>query len=141
MKSNLLLPLIFILLIITVLSCKKKSNSIVDYRDQYIGDYNFTVNEQVWFSTSNDSIISDTVKYYSGQITKSGAASDEINICFLPKICLPCLISQDGAFTKPVGQPLGVGYQGKFESISKVSFEYGIDGIHPLVRFITGNKI
>jgi hypothetical protein len=66
------------------MSCKKNT----DYRDKYVGNYNFVVNRNIRNFINSTWV--DTVINYAGEISKYGA--DEIKICYLPKYLLTSYI-------------------------------------------------
>jgi hypothetical protein len=134
MKAKFSLRAIIILSFICTLSCKKR-----DYRDQYTGNYNFTVKEDIY--TFGDSISSDTVYYYPGQII-NGNSGDDINIYFLPDNfmyhSLYVKIDDHGNLHKPQMSGLGWGFTGSFTTNDKIVFVF--DLANGLRDSVTGNK-
>jgi hypothetical protein len=116
---------------IGISGCKKK-----DYRLDYTGSYKFTIIK----SDPYDSTFSDSTIYYSGQIS-IGSNSNDIIISYLPNYyTFDALLSQDGTLQKNPSEGLSVGFNGKFESINKISFTtFNIDKNYR-VQNVTGIK-
>jgi hypothetical protein len=130
MKVNLLMISFIIILSICAASCKKDS----DYRDGYVGNYSFVVNEHIF--NLKDSTYRDTIVNYSGTITK-GTNPDELTIAYLPDFWISAILTQNGDIEQPTSAGLGRSYGGKFETMTKISFSYYIEGS---TQNVLGNK-
>lgn len=137
MNKNLIIITILFLLTLITLSCNKSDSSIDDYRDKYLGDFNFTVNKHIF--NFNDSTFFDTVIFFCGQITKTDKSqpSNSIVVNYLPSVSLPFAVNQSGKLDKPIGAPLAPSWSGQFESTNKLTFQYYLYGANQLV---TGNR-
>lgn len=93
-----------------------------DYRDSYVGDYNFIIKGHYY--NWADSIFYDTTFYFSGYIAKTDNNPSCITICYNNTSCMVANLSQDGSIGKPQGASLGYGFKGKFDGTDKVSFTY-----------------
>jgi hypothetical protein len=120
-RKALIAASIFLLVMFMLLCCKKS-----DYRDNYTGEYVYTVNESIYNFT--DSTTFDTVIYYTGQIIKNDSRQDGILINYLPNFSINAVLDENGKISKPPQSGLGWGFSGQFESQYKVSLTYYLYG-------------
>ena len=67
MKSITISSFLIGLILLLSTQCTKEAKE-TDYRDAYIGDYNFTIKAHYYYAA--DSIFKDTLYYFSGNISK-----------------------------------------------------------------------
>jgi hypothetical protein len=125
------LNVFIILLIFTFFSsCKKEK----DYRDHYIGDYNFIIHKHVF--KVNDSTYFDTTINYGGQIVKEDYEY-AVRICYLPDAVIYALLSENGNLSKSELAGQGWTFSGSFQTYDKVSFTYYLFGTW---HYVIGDK-
>jgi len=117
MKNRGLSALLVLLIIALICSCKRES----DYRDKYLGVYTFTVHQH--FIKYNDSIVFDTIVYYSGKIDKDQSNSDIIKINYDTWGNISPTITSTGKLYSNLNWPLGMTLSGQFESPYKLTFK------------------
>jgi hypothetical protein len=110
------------LLLGSILMLSTQCTKEKDYRDSYVGDYNFIITGHYY--NLADSIFYDTTFYFSGYIAKTDNNPSCITICYKNTSCMVANLSQDGSIDKPQGTGHGYGFNGKFERTDKVSFTY-----------------
>jgi hypothetical protein len=118
MKSITISSILLGLILISLTQCSKETKE-TDYRDAFIGDYNFTVNAHSHFPA--DSIFKDTVYYFSGNISKSDYP-EAIKIYYKPNGGIAGKISPTGELDKIPGFGIGYSFGGKFEGVDKLWF-------------------
>jgi hypothetical protein len=128
MKSIIFLSILLGLILISSTQCTKEAKE-PNYRDAYMGDYNFTIKSHYYYAT--DSTFKDTIYYFSGYITKSDYSSSSINLYYKPNFHAPANISHDGKLDKIYGFGIAWALGGKFEGTDSVFFAY----ILPLTLF------
>lgn len=113
---------IFFLLLLSSLlwSCKK---NLFDYRNKFIGDYNFLVHKTAW-SLSGPFI--DTTYSYQGRI-QIGSASDKIFINFSEITSMETYIYEDG--TVSISFSPHQSLIGEFESTKALKFILSNNGL------------
>ena len=112
MKKSRLHWVHIILLIIISVQCNKKK----DYREEYTGNYNFTV-----VLSPIDTTLADTTIHYSGQISM-GTGTNDVYINYMPNYTINVWLSESGSLLKPQWESLSWLFTGKFESMNKVTF-------------------
>ncbi len=98
--------------------CKKEK---FDYRNKFIGDYNFSIHTTAWGSQTMDTTYS-----YNGSI-KSSTTDDKINIYFLENYSLEPIIYEDGSLV--LNMTYSYHFKGEFESTTKAKFFYSGGGL------------
>ena len=117
MKVFRLSILLIVLLGISSINCKKNK----DYRDDYTGNYDFTIIYSVF--NYSDSTLWDSTSYYSGHISKN-TGPNSITICYLPMDCLGAILSEEGHLFKIPNSGLGYAFGGEFKNKDHVEFTY-----------------
>jgi hypothetical protein len=125
------LLLLILVLTFSAIGCKKTK----DYRDNYTGNYNFSVHKTE--IKSNGDTIFDSLLSYSGQILKSTQVSEEIVINYLPNVNMNVVIDQNGRISKSQFWGLAPGVSGNFETTDKVTFHYYL---FPDSHVVTGSR-
>lgn len=98
MKSNVQLSVVIAFLLVAI-NCKKETTETPDYRDTYIGEWNFTVKSKLTFmDTSGIQTTYDTVNYL-GNI-QYGVEKNEIAINYLSGNSMICFIDEEGNLTE-----------------------------------------
>ena len=90
MKHRPITLLLILLLFIVFYGCEKHP---FDYRNKFIGDYDFSVHKNVWDVTG---VNIDTYYNYSGKISY-GSGDDEVRIKFLDDTETQCQLFEDGS--------------------------------------------
>ena len=100
--------LIFIFFIAILNGCEKHP---FDYRNKFIGDYDFSVHKNVWDVTGENI---DTYYNYSGKISY-GSGDHLVKINFLDDAEIECWLFEDGSLRYIIKE-------GEFESTKNVYF-------------------
>lgn len=114
---------ILLLLLISIFSCKKDPSTIIDYRNKYLGNYEFAT-EKYSFNMSTGT--TPTVyTNYTGKITK-GQYDDRLNINYEQGQTIEVVVDNDGKLT-------AVGYSlhgsGAFDSENIMHFGWQTGGL------------
>ena len=120
--------LIFIFFIAILNGCEKHP---FDYRNKFIGNYDFSVHKNVWDITGVDI---DTYYYYSGKISY-GSGDDFVKIKFLDDTETQCQLFEDGSLKFN-------STRGEFVSTKEVQFSSDYrSGGGGTQYFVSGKKI
>jgi len=113
MKHKPITLLLILLLFIVFYGCEKHP---FDYRNKFIGDYDFLVNLRTWIPPDS---VTETDYNYSGKISY-GSGDDFVKINFLDDKEVDCRLFEDGSLKVN-------SIRGEFESTKKLRFitEYG----------------
>ncbi len=106
---------LIILSLFLFIHCEKKK----DYREKYLGNFEFTV--EISLINTMDTLHTDSTVVYNGEIV-SGSGSDNITINFLPDLRINAILSESGGISKDPNSGLGWGVGGDFKSTDEVSF-------------------
>lgn len=113
MKRQHITRLSILILILTSLSCKKLP---FDYRNKYIGDYNFVHSYSSW--TVNQGTYASGTDNYSGRVYYDLKSKEYIKFEYNNSI-LELKVSRKGKLTLPCGAPAG-----EFTSDNSVTINY-----------------
>ena len=113
MKHKPITLLLILLLFIVFYGCEKHP---FDYRNKFIGDYDFSVHLRVWIPPDS---VTETDYKYSGEISY-GNGDHLVKINFLDDKDIDCRLFEDGSLKYNT-------IRGEFESTKKLHFisEYG----------------
>jgi len=123
MKSIILLSVLLGLILLSTTQCSKEAKE-TDYRDAFIGDYNFTINAY-HYDIASDSTFKDSLYNFSGNIKKSDDSPSAILLYYKPNFNTVGNISRDGIIEKIHGAGIGWNLLGTFKGVDRLYFYYG----------------
>jgi hypothetical protein len=125
-KGNVNLKRLYFLLIcfccIAQFGCEKHP---FDYRNKYLGNYNFTVHETEWTYSLGTTL--DTTYAYIGEVSY-GSDENTVSISYTENYSATTVVNEDGSLKCYSGTG-SIGFCGEFESKSTVAFDYSYGGL------------
>lgn len=132
MKSITLFWILIGLILISSTRCSKEAKG-TDYRDAFLGDYDFTISA-FHFDLTTDSVYKDSIYQFSGYIAKSDNSPSAILLFYKPNFNIVANLSPNGSLDKIYGFGIGWNLNGKFCGVDSLRFRFG--GIY--VDSVTG---
>ena len=115
-----IIPLIIFTLIIVFSSCKK--TKLFDYRNKYIGEYDFEIHRGSF--NMNDTTSSNSTVYYDGEIL-NGEGDSTLNIIYRKNSTTELYVSKDGELYRDSYYPT----KGEFTDDGDVEFSFYSGGM------------
>jgi len=114
----LFLPLhvIFVVIIVLGSSCNK------DFRDKWVGDWDFVINRHWWSGVGENYTEGDTVYYYLGKISIE-STDNKLIIDYIGNISLVMTVDELGRLLTIKDHPLGYTGNGLFDGNNKIYIE------------------